>query len=89
MGDAAGMASGLTGEGIYQSLVSGLEVAEYILGREEVSDAMKTVIRYNRIQEKMMKLFIRLGRLRGPVHEMIIMLLNNKKFKARVNKGFS
>ncbi len=89
VGDAAGMASGLTGEGIYQSLVSGLEVAEYILGRKEVSDAMKAVIRYNRIQEKMMKLFIRLGRLLGPVHEMIIMLLNNKKFKARVNKGFS
>ncbi|NQT78250.1 MAG: NAD(P)/FAD-dependent oxidoreductase [Bacteroidetes bacterium] len=89
VGDAAGMASGLTGEGIYQSLVSGLEVAEYILGREEVSDAMKAVIRYNRIQEKMMKIFIRLGWFRGSAHEMIIMLLNNKRFKARVNKGFS
>jgi len=88
-GDAAGMASGLTGEGIYQSLVTGIEVAEYIQGRTDESDDMKAVIRYNRIQEKIVKFLIRIGPLRRIIHELIIILMNNKRFKSRVNNGFS
>lgn len=88
-GDAAGIGSGLTGEGIYQSLVTGIEVAEYIQGRTEESDDLKAVIRYNRIQEKIMKFLIRIGACRRIVFELIIMLMNNKRFKNRVNNGFS
>jgi geranylgeranyl reductase len=88
-GEAAGMASGLTGEGIYQSLVSGIEVAGYIMGQEEVSDEMKYVIRYNKIQEKMIRFFRLMGPLRTVVHELVIIMLNNKRFKEKVNKGFS
>ncbi|HSG68116.1 MAG TPA: NAD(P)/FAD-dependent oxidoreductase [Bacteroidales bacterium] len=89
VGDAAGIASGLTGEGIYQSLVTGIEVAGYILGQEEESAEMKAVIRYNRIQERIMKVLIRLGPLRRLVYELIIILMNNKRFKNKVNNGFS
>ena len=89
VGDAAGMGSGLTGEGIYQSLVSGIEVAEYIKGRKEESDEMKAVIRYNRIQLKIMMFLIRIGPFKRIVHELIIMLMNNKRIKNRINKGFS
>jgi geranylgeranyl reductase len=88
-GEAAGVASGLTGEGIYQSMVSGREVARYILGSDEVSDEMKFVLKYNRIQLRIMKFLVYAGPLRGIVHELIIMMMNNKRFKEKVNRGFS
>jgi geranylgeranyl reductase len=88
-GDAAGLASGLTGEGIYQSLVSGLQVAAYINGQEEELDEFKYVLRYNRIQEKIMKFLIRIGPFRKLVFEIIILLMNNKRFKNKINNGFS
>ena len=89
IGEAAGMASGLTGEGIYQSLVSGIEVARYIKGENEMSDEMKFVIRYNRIQLRIMKSLILAGPFRKLIHELIIIMLNNKRFKEKINKGFS
>lgn len=89
VGDAAGIGSGLTGEGIYQSLVTGVEVAEYICGRTDESDEFKYVQRYNRIQEKIMMFLIRIGPLRKIVFELIIILMNNKRFKNRINNGFS
>jgi len=89
VGEAAGMASGLTGEGIFQSLVSGIEVAGYIMGRDEESEQMRYVRRYNLIQKRIMKFLIYCGPLRGIIHEMIIMLMNNERFKVKINKGFS
>jgi len=89
LGDAAGMASGLTGEGIYQSLISGIEVAGYIMGKKEESEEMKFVRRYNRIQERIMYFLIYVGPFRALIHEVIILMLNNKRFKAKINKGFS
>jgi len=88
-GEAAGMASGLTGEGIYQSLISGIEVAAYITGQKNESEDMKYVARYNRIQLRIMKLMIYAGPLRVVLHELIITLLNNRRFKEKINKGFS
>ena len=88
-GEAAGMASGLTGEGIYQCLISGIEVAAYIQGRKEVSEEMKFVLRYNKIQLRIMKFLIFIGPCRAFVHKLIIMLLNNRRFKEKINKGFS
>jgi menaquinone-9 beta-reductase len=38
IGDAAGLASGLTGEGIYSAIVSGEAVADILAGRESGSD---------------------------------------------------
>jgi geranylgeranyl reductase len=88
-GDAAGIASGLTGEGIYQSLVSGIQVACYISGEQEELKEFKFVLRYNRIQERIMKFLIRIGPFRVLIYEIIILLMNNKRFKNKVNKGFS
>lgn len=89
VGEAAGIASGLTGEGIYQSLVTGIQVASYIQGKDEMMEEMKYVIKYNKIQIRILKIFRYLGPFRGVVHEWIIMLLNNKRFKEKVNRGFS
>jgi len=88
-GEAAGMASGLTGEGIYQSLVSGKTVAHTILDKNFTSEELDAVIRYNAIQEKIINILLKAGPFRGWIHELIVMLLNNKRIKARINNSFS
>ena len=88
-GEAAGLASGLTGEGIYQSLVSGKVVAETILDGNYSSKELEEVVRYNTIQEKVLKWFLRAGMFRGMIFELIVILLNNKRFKAMINHSFS
>jgi flavin-dependent dehydrogenase len=45
VGDAAGMASGFTGEGIYQALIMGDEVVQIILGKQTQSAKIKEVLR--------------------------------------------
>jgi flavin-dependent dehydrogenase len=88
-GEAAGVASGLTGEGIFQSLVSGIEVSRYLLGMEEESEEMKYVRKYNRYQLMTLKFLIYAGPLRGLIHEVILMMMKNRRFKAKINRGFS
>lgn len=88
-GEAAGMASGFTGEGIYQSLVSGKTVAETILDQNYHSDEMDAVLKYNAIQEKILNVLLMAGPFRGWIHELIVMLLNNKRIKAKINSSFS
>ena len=83
------MASGFTGEGIYQSLVSGKTVAHTILNENYSSLDWDAVLKYNRIQEKILKVLIKAGPFKGWIHELIVMLLNNKRIKAKINKGFS
>ena len=88
-GEAAGMASGLTGEGIYQSLVSGKTAAETILDKNYTSQAMEAVIKYNLIQERIMNVILKAGPFRGWIHELIVILLNNKRVKAKISSSFS
>ena len=88
-GEAAGMASGFTGEGIYQSLVSGKTVAETILNESHISTEMEAVIKYNAIQEKILYILIKAGPFKGWIHELIVILLNNKRIKAKINNSFS
>jgi len=89
VGDAGGFASGLTGEGIYQGLISGEAAANLILDENHVSEDLKIVIRYNSIQKKIMRFLHRSGILRGYIQELIVILLNNKRIKAKINKSFS
>ena len=88
-GEAAGMASGFTGEGIYQSLVSGKTVANTILDDKFTSPEMEAVIKYNKIQERILNFLLKSGPFKGMIHELIVMLLNNKRIKAKINKSFS
>ncbi|MCD4729709.1 MAG: NAD(P)/FAD-dependent oxidoreductase [Bacteroidales bacterium] len=88
-GEAAGMASGFTGEGIYQSLVSGKTVAETILDENHISKEMEAVIKYNAIQERILNVLIKAGPFRGWIHELIVMLLDNKLIKAKIKHSFS
>lgn len=53
IGDAAGFASGLTGEGIYFAIVSGREIAKKILDPNYNLLYLKRILKIKRGQEKM------------------------------------
>lgn len=89
VGEAAGLASGFTGEGIYQALTSGDTVARTILNKDYESDEMNAVLKYNRIQNNIMKFLFKIGPLRGFFHELIVKALNNAYIKKKINAGFS
>jgi len=89
VGEAAGLASGLSGEGIYQSLVSGQEVGRIILdpGYDPVS--LRSVVRFNRIQNRFMRVLYQARVFRGMLIELILLLMNNKYIRTRVSNAFS
>ncbi|RLD84420.1 MAG: hypothetical protein DRJ02_11820, partial [Bacteroidetes bacterium] len=89
VGEAGGFASGFTGEGIYQSLVSGEAAARMLLDKNYTSEELVAVIRYNNIQNKIMKFLYRSGIFRGFFYELIVMLLNNKRIKKKIHNSFS
>ncbi len=88
-GEAAGLASGFTGEGIYQSLVSGETVANIILNKNHNSEEFDAMLKYNSIQNKIMKFLSKAGPLRGPIQETIVIALNNPAIQKRINQSFS
>jgi len=89
VGEAAGLASGFTGEGIYQALTSGDTVARTILDSKYASKEMDEVLKYNKIQYRIMKFLYYAGPFRGIFHALVIMAFNNKRIKAKINSGFS
>lgn len=56
-GDAAGFASGLTGEGIYQAILSGEEVARGILNKNYAYPGIKHLLKMKNNQEKLLRIF--------------------------------
>lgn len=89
VGEAAGLASGLTGEGIYQSLVSGEEVARMIMDPGHKTDKLGQVLKYNRIMERVMAVFRWAGPLRGMVQEFLIILMNKEWLRKKINDQFT
>lgn len=88
-GDAAGIASGLTGEGIYQSLVSGQEVARMILDPMHQAAELAQVLKYNRDLDRILRLFRWAGPFRGAVHELLLILMNRRWVRNRINAQFT
>ena len=86
-GEAAGLASGLTGEGIYQALVSGKAVADRILKKRDTFPEMDRIIRYNAIQHRFLEILIKSGPFRNLILNGILLYLKaNKKMKKKVSK---
>ena len=54
IGDAAGLASGLTGEGIHPAMVSGIEVARKIVDPDYNFKQLKELIKVKRLEEKVL-----------------------------------
>jgi geranylgeranyl reductase len=89
-GEAAGLASGLTGEGIYQALVSGKVVAEKITGKRDKFPELDQILRYNAIQHKFMKVLIKSGPFRNLILNSILLYLKmNRKMKLKVSKALT
>lgn len=88
-GEAAGLANGLTGEGIYQSLLSGKEVAKMIIDPEYISKPIKEMLKYNRILHQILIGFRTFGPLKGILHELLLFLMTRRRIKEKVNANFS
>jgi geranylgeranyl reductase len=89
IGEAAGMASGLTGEGIYQSMVSGQEVARMIIDPDYIPAQLDKALRYNSIQHKIMDLFNWSHTIRNFLHELLLIAMNNHRVKGFIRSSFS
>lgn len=89
VGEAAGLASGFTGEGIYQALVSGQEVARLILNPEYEPVQLHKVLKYNRILERVMKLFQWAGPFRGALQEFLLILMNKEWLRNKIKGQFT
>jgi flavin-dependent dehydrogenase len=89
VGEAAGLASGLSGEGIYQSLISGREVARMIIDPAHEPEALRAAVRFNTVQNRFMRMLYRAGIFRGLFIELILLLMNNKYIRTRVSNAFS
>ncbi len=83
-GDAAGFASGLTGEGIYFALASGEDIARRILDQNYEVKKIKEILRTKKRHEKLLSLLQKSGCFRQSVCELILFCLNkNRLIKQR------
>lgn len=89
VGEAAGMASGFTGEGIYQSLVSGQEVARMIINPEHDPVMLEKALKYNRVLERVMIAFRCSGPFKGALQEFLIILMNKEWLRKKINDQFT
>ncbi len=88
-GEAAGMASGLTGEGIYAALASGEDVARLILNPDHYDEKIQSVLHNKKVQDNFLRLLHVAGPLRQIIFNTILYLMNNKRFNNKVTDGFS
>ncbi len=63
-GDAGGFASGLTGEGIYQALVSGEEIGKMILDKNYHSEKIDELVRLQHRHHKILNALVVAGKFR-------------------------
>lgn len=89
VGDAGGFASGLTGEGVLQALVSGDTAARTILNNDYTSEQFDMILKYNAVQKKILKVFTKTGSFRNVLHWLIVALLNNRYVKKKIRNSFS
>ena len=89
VGEAAGLASGFTGEGIYQALVSGQEVARMIMDPAHPADQMEQLLRYNRTLRRLLAVFRWGGPLRGTLQEFFLYMMNRAWVREKINSLFS
>lgn len=88
VGDAAGLANLFTGEGIYQALVSGEEIAKKIINPKYEPKKLRRIIEKNK---KLTKLFFTLHHIPWLMHLCYWLgfkLIGNKKFQRRLVAKF-
>tara|TARA_R110001583_G_scaffold43030_1_gene136788 strand:- start:2785 stop:3822 length:1038 start_codon:yes stop_codon:yes gene_type:complete len=85
-GDAGGFASSLTGEGIYQALVSGKEIGKIILDKNYHSYEIDNLIKLQKKHTKLLNTLLKLGKLRPLFIHYGRYLLNYSPFKKYILK---
>jgi geranylgeranyl reductase len=74
VGDAAGLASGLTGGGIFQAMVSGVEVAKSIINNKYISHEMEELIKNNEKQNRTLRFMANTKSIVGLELELFVLL---------------
>ena len=77
VGDAAGLASPLTGEGIYPAVISGQAVAGAILGNDQARDKLQRLLIKHRRHLFLQRLALRSRLLNSAFAEILILLLRS------------
>lgn len=78
IGDAAGLAAGLTGGGIYQALVSGEEIARAICEKNYVSQRMPEIFKLNKKQNDALRFLEMTRPILGLEMELFMLVIRNK-----------
>ncbi len=81
IGDAAGLASGLTGEGIYPAIISGEETALTIANPKHCSNSMDTLINKHDQHSRMVRLSAKNGFLNSLLAELMTLGLRTGMVK--------
>lgn len=87
-GDAAGLASGMTGEGIYQALISGEEAAKMIIDEKYVPVKLQEILRKKSVHNRALRFFERSGWLLKYEWEALAFLLKSQAFKKYLVNSF-
>jgi flavin-dependent dehydrogenase len=87
-GDAAGLASACTGEGMVYALTSGDDVARHILDNTYSFEGIKKMIRYKKRQERILYIFDRLPRFQSSLFKVFISLLKLPAFQKYYSGDF-
>ena len=82
VGEAAGLVSGFTGEGIYQALASGDDVARLILNKNHNPRKIKKIRREIGIHHLMLRIMLYSFSLKGAIFEVVV-FATKSKFIAR------
>ena len=78
VGDAAGLASGLTGEGIYPAIVSGETVARKIIDANSTDDAITNMVKKQQLHHRVINLSAKHPVSCSLLMEMLILMLRLK-----------
>ena len=83
-GDAAGLASKLTGEGISFALTSGQEIARRILNPQYDMHDLEAVLKVKRRQEKGLRILRTVSFIQTPLVHFCALLLKTKRFQSYI-----
>ncbi len=83
VGDAGGLIYNFTGEGIHPAMISGEEIGRKIINPNH-KISIDEVLRKKKGQDKITKILIMSGPLRGVFHELIILLIKSKIFRKKI-----
>lgn len=83
VGDAAGLVSADTGEGISYALASGYDVAKHILNKDYDFDNIKNIIKYKKRQEMFLRIFdmVKITWMQSLMFKLFVRFLRKPKFQ--------